>query len=411
VLLGLVSLALAQDAGAIGGIAGGISLTTDPMGGVVVGRVGAKLVPVFDVEVELAAVTGDPAPFASYDPRLNLVLHATPDQRADFFLVGGAGVRFADGAFDPDPVIDVGPGVTVAIAGPVHARADVRWFGTIGPPFDAIDTLTRPEITIGVDFRGEAGFDLDHDGIPNSRDTCPGNAEDKDGFLDSDGCPDNDNDDDTIADANDKCPMDAEDRDGFADTDGCPDPDNDNDTVPDKQDRCVGVAEDRDGFEDDDGCPEVDNDQDALDDPVDKCPDEAEIFNGFDDADGCPDDIPADLKKFTGVIRGITFETNKAIIRPSSETTLNEALVVLQKYKTVRLEVQGHTDDVGGDDFNFDLSQRRAEAVVAWFVDHGVEAGRLVAHGYGKTVPVADNSSDAGRAENRRVEFKLLTNR
>ena len=81
---------------------------------------------------------------------------------------------------------------------------------------------------------------------------------------------------------------------------------------------------------------------------------------------------------------------------------------MLLEYTDVRLEVQGHTDDVGNDGANLDLSQRRAEAVVRWFTTHGVDAARLRAAGYGESRPVAENASDAGRAENRRVEFQLV---
>jgi OmpA-OmpF porin, OOP family len=72
------------------------------------------------------------------------------------------------------------------------------------------------------------------------------------------------------------------------------------------------------------------------------------------------------------------------------------------------IEIEGHTDDSGNDDFNMDLSQRRAQAVVNFLIKEGVAADRLKAVGYGETRPVADNTSDKGRAANRRVEFKLL---
>ena len=80
--------------------------------------------------------------------------------------------------------------------------------------------------------------DTDGDGIPDSRDKCVLEPEDKDGYLDDDGCPELDNDLDGILDAADKCPNEPEDPDGFEDADGCPDPDNDKDTVPDVDDQC-----------------------------------------------------------------------------------------------------------------------------------------------------------------------------
>ncbi|HMA94924.1 MAG TPA: transporter, partial [Polyangiaceae bacterium] len=105
--------------------------------------------------------------------------------------------------------------------------------------------------------------DRDQDGILDNVDACPVAAEDRDGFEDSDGCPDVDNDGDRFADAVDKCPDQAEDMDGFEDTDGCPDLDNDKDGVPDERDACRDQPETKNGFKDDDGCPdELDQDAD-----------------------------------------------------------------------------------------------------------------------------------------------------
>jgi OOP family OmpA-OmpF porin len=166
--------------------------------------------------------------------------------------------------------------------------------------------------------------DRDHDGIPDVYDLCPDEAEDRDGFKDSDGCPELDNDGDDIPDTADKCPNEAEDKDRFQDEDGCPDADNDGDGMPDLNDACPnekedgkgkrpgdgcpstaedsdgdGVSdpvdkcpeepEDKDGFQDDDGCPDYDNDGDGIPDGYDACPNEAEDFDGFDDNDGCPE--------------------------------------------------------------------------------------------------------------------------
>jgi len=131
--------------------------------------------------------------------------------------------------------------------------------------------------------------DKDKDGILNKNDKCPDKAEDKDGFEDSDGCPDLDNDKDGILDAQDKCPNEAEDKDGFEDNDGCPDLDNDKDGIEDSLDKCPDDAELINQIEDEDGCPEKDNDKDGILNPVDKCPDVAEDKDGFEDEDGCPE--------------------------------------------------------------------------------------------------------------------------
>ena len=86
----------------------------------------------------------------------------------------------------------------------------------------------------------------------------------------------------------------------------------------------------------------------------------------------------------------------------------DKAVQVLKDYGDVRLEIQGHTDNVGGAAYNKDLSQRRAEAVRNYMISKGIDASRLTAVGYGMDVPIADNKTNAVRAKNRRTEFKLI---
>jgi OOP family OmpA-OmpF porin len=102
---------------------------------------------------------------------------------------------------------------------------------------------------------------------------------------------------------------------------------------------------------------------------------------------------------------GVTFDFNKATLRLDSEAVLGKALGALQSNAQLAVEVQGHTDNVGGDDYNLKLSQSRAEAVKSWLAGHGIAAARLTAKGYGRSHPVADNESPEGRAKNRRVEL------
>ncbi|MEZ4472625.1 MAG: transporter [bacterium] len=141
----------------------------------------------------------------------------------------------------------------------------------------------------GLSYRHKPDSDPDGDGILGDADQCPDEAEDKDGFEDSNGCPDLDNDQDGIADTADQCPNEAEDKDAFEDENGCPDPDNDNDGIEDGADQCPLEAEDKDGFEDENGCPDNDNDGDGLSDKDDKCPMNPEDKDDFQDHDGCPD--------------------------------------------------------------------------------------------------------------------------
>jgi OmpA-OmpF porin, OOP family len=168
-------------------------------------------------------------------------------------------------------------------------------------------------------------------------------------------------------------------------------------------------AEDADNFKDEDGCPDPDNDGDGVLDAADQCPDQLETANGYQDDDGCPDDVPKAIKKFTGVIKGINFKTNSDVILKSSNKTLDAALKILVEYPDLKLEIQGHTDDVGDHDYNVDLSQRRADSVKRYFVEKGVTEDRLIAKGYGPDAPLLAKKTKAARAKNRRVEFKLVS--
>jgi outer membrane protein OmpA-like peptidoglycan-associated protein len=117
-------------------------------------------------------------------------------------------------------------------------------------------------------------------------------------------------------------------------------------------------------------------------------------------------DLGANLAKACHVaLYGVLFDFNKSTLQPSSDAALQPAANLMVADKTLKLEVQGHTDNVGNDAYNQTLSDARATAVVTWLTQHGVSADRLTAKGYGKTKPVADNGSDEGRAKNRRVEI------
>ena len=265
--------------------------------------------------------------------------------------------------------------------------------------------------TVGFPNEPPADYDPDNDGIKGTADKCPNEPEDVDGFEDEDGCPDLDNDKDTIPDATDKCPMVAEDMDKFEDTDGCPDLDNDKDGIVDAKDSCPDVAEDKDGFEDEDGCPEPDNDKDGIVDGKDKCPLEPETFNGVDDEDGCPEKetkVYVTREKIV-ITEKIFFEFNKAKILPKSDPLLDNVADVLNKFPQVKkVRIEGHTDDVGTDAQNQTLSEARAKAVFDAMVKRKVAASRLESKGYGKTMPLAKDTTEAARDSNRRVEFIVV---
>ena len=101
----------------------------------------------------------------------------------------------------------------------------------------------------------------------------------------------------------------------------------------------------------------------------------------------------------------VTFETGKSAISPDSAATLGAAAAALKAAGDFRIEVAGHTDNVGTPEANLKLSQERAQAVMAALTERGIKAERLTAKGYGQTAPIADNRTEDGRAKNRRVEL------
>ncbi len=108
------------------------------------------------------------------------------------------------------------------------------------------------------------------------------------------------------------------------------------------------------------------------------------------------------------VLRNIFFETNSFELKEESNAELQTMLELMQKNPTLRIEISGHTDNVGKDDYNMTLSENRAKSVRQWLIDKGINTQRIVAKGYGKTKPIADNSTEEGRQQNRRTEFKII---
>lgn len=119
--------------------------------------------------------------------------------------------------------------------------------------------------------------------------------------------------------------------------------------------------------------------------------------------------VQRDGNNITLIMPGnVTFDTAQSTVRPEFYATLNSVAKVLAKYNQTDVKVDGHTDNVGSDQYNLQLSIRRAESVGNYLAGQGVGVARIQAYGYGETQPIASNSTDAGRQSNRRVEIQLV---
>ena len=261
---------------------------------------------------------------------------------------------------------------------------------------------------IGARFGGRPEAvprDRDRDGIVDAQDRCPDQPETRNGYQDEDGCPDRvpdvDSDGDGLVDRLDACPQQAEDRDGFEDADGCPDPDNDGDGVLDAVDRCPLQP----GPADNGGCPELDTDGDGIPDRRDPCPNAP----GPAEHQGCPNEPQVILSsEKIELLENINFKLGSADIDPVSLSLLDSVAAVIKSHPQIaRVRVEGHTDNRGRAAFNLTLSQRRCDAVVRYLIKQGIDPSRLLAQGFGQTVPIGDNTTAEGRQKNRRVMFNI----
>jgi outer membrane protein OmpA-like peptidoglycan-associated protein len=187
---------------------------------------------------------------------------------------------------------------------------------------------------------------------------------------------------------------------------GCP-PDADGDAIADADDRCPTVP----GVEGTDpartGCP-ADSDGDSIPDPEDRCPLEKGEKTNDAKTHGCPTSVRLAGTQIV-ILQQVTFATGRDEISSDSFALLAQVAQVMKEHPEIaRLAVDGHTDNDGSVKRNTALSQQRALAVVRWLNEHGVDARRTEARGFGPRQPLGDNGTDEGRARNRRVEFQIL---
>jgi OOP family OmpA-OmpF porin len=184
--------------------------------------------------------------------------------------------------------------------------------------------------------------------------------------------------------------------------------DSDGDGVLDDVDQCPGTP--RGVVVDSRGCPlpppaarvtpPMDSDGDGVLDDVDNCPHTPQGMRV--DEHGCA------IKAAVVVLHDINFEFNKARLTATARQSLDNVAAGLKGQPSMKLEVDGHTDSIGSSAYNLKLSRERAASARSYLIEQGITASRLKSEGFGKSKPIASNKTDEGRAENRRVEFKVL---
>lgn len=283
--------------------------------------------------------------------------------------------------------------------------------------------------------------DTDMDGIDDSKDSCPSIA----GLMEFNGCPDSDKD--GVEDSKDSCPQVP----GLVKFAGCPD--TDGDSIPDDLDKCPTEA----GSAENAGCPfvDLDRDGDGINDDVDECPDVAGTINGCpdrdndgfadkDDAcpstpgtmDGCPDSdgdgladnvdncpnkvgpisnkgCPRAGKSRADIINefyinDIYFDSNQSVIKQGSRYRIQEAVAFSKQFPEASFIITGHTDDRNSNDYNLNLSEKRAKRVYDALVKGGIDRSKLSIDYKGEAQPNSSNATEAEMQRNRRVEIQAV---
>lgn len=361
-------------------------------------------------------VKGDSIGQAGFTPQLDALLHLNmfqPNVSVNPFLTAGVGAgKFGDqfAAYAP-----LGVGLKFRFHEGAFLTLQTQWrkklmdginndylFYNIG--FTQSTAKKKKEPVAKTEPAAVIPPDKDGDGIEDSKDDCP----DVKGTVK--GCPDSDGD--GVADKDDACPNEKgilngcpdSDGDGIADKeDKCPDakgivngcPDSDGDGVADKDDKCPDV---KGTFS---GCP--DSDGDGVGDGDDKCP----AVAGKAEENGCPEIKQEIIQKVDYAAKNIFFRFGSDVLLNRSLMPLNEVVRLLQKDPALQLVIEAHTDSIGTEERNQELSERRAKRVALYFKNKGIDPKRITVQGYGETRPVADNNTNKGRAKNRRVEMKL----
>jgi outer membrane protein OmpA-like peptidoglycan-associated protein len=257
---------------------------------------------------------------------------------------------------------------------------------------------TAPGESVDANGCSPSQSDADHDSVNDVGDRCPATPFGE--TVDPEGCASSQKDDDKdgVNNANDRC---AGTPPGSpVDTAGCPPGprDTDGDGVIDPNDQCPNTpAGDVVNVR---GCPR-DTDTDGVSDARDHCP--STPVGQPIDANGCP--ILFEKGARSVVLRGVTFQTGKAMLTPAARAVLKDIASQLVENPEYRVQISGHTDNTGSRAANLRLSVARARTVETFLEANGVPRTQVTSKGFGPDVPVASNKSAAGRGKNRRVEL------
>ncbi len=278
-----------------------------------------------------------------------------------------------------------------------HALGVVLKFGGVDTDNDGIYDKDDacPEVFGLKAFNGCP--DTDGDGIKDSEDNCINEV----GTAAMNGCPDTDGD--GIADKDDACPAVT----GSKANNGCPDTDRDG--VIDSKDNCPKVK----GAKANKGCPWPDTDGDGVLDKDDNCP----KVVGIKANKGCPEVkvvkpveviTAAAKEELDAYAKTIYFNSSKSSFKSGVRPKLDLIYEIMKKFPNANFSIDGHTDSQGSNALNKALSERRAAAVKVYLIGRGLSSSRLSSYGFGEDYPIDTNKTSKGRANNRRVEIRLV---
>ena len=295
-----------------------------------------------------------------YQYRIDGLYHFMPSGKLLPYLGAGIGGITLDpdrGGSDTDPLINYGAGVKYFLKENMALRGDVRHIISFGSVHHNLCYTIGLSIFFGGEKKKivEPPADTDKDGVYDYLDKCPNTPAGV--KVDTKGCP-LDSDGDGVYDYQDQCP-----------------------------DTPAGVKVDTKG------CP-LDSDGDGVPDYLDQCP--RTPAGATVNEVGC------------WVCKGLEFDFDKWNIKPRYYPILDEAADCMNQHPYLKVEIQGHTDNIGTQEYNQKLSEKRAGEVMNYFLKKGISQERLSTMGYGFSKPIASNDTPEGRAMNRRVQLKPI---